>query len=184
MVMGSNNALTCLVLAAALTLVSCKREERRLREPPPIAGRINTISMSSLHPGGGATAAITQNPFEENAWAVSEGKRLFDWYNCSGCHSHGGGGMGPALMDDEWIYGSDPANIFATIVQGRPNGMPSFRGKIPDQQVWELAAFVRSMAGLLGKDVSPARDDDMSAKQQEQSKSADVPDSASTGAAK
>ena len=65
--------------------------------------------------------------------------------------------MGPPLMDDEWIYGSEPQNIYATIVEGRPNGMPSFRGKIPDQQVWELVAYVRSMSGLLRQDVAPPR---------------------------
>ena len=58
---------------------------------------------------------------------------LFTSYNCVGCHgSGGGGGMGPPLKDHKWIYGADPANIFATIVEGRPNGMPSCRNKIPD----------------------------------------------------
>ena len=69
--------------------------------------------------------------------------------------------MGPALMDDKWIYGSDPQNIFATIVQGRPNGMPSFRGKIADFQVAELVAYVRSMSGLAGKEAAPGRNDSM-----------------------
>jgi cytochrome c oxidase cbb3-type subunit 3 len=64
-------------------------------------------------------------------------------------------------MDDVWIYGSEPQNIYATIVQGRPNGMPSFRGKIPDQQVWEIVAFVRSLSGQLPKDVAPGRSDEM-----------------------
>ena len=70
--------------------------------------------------------------------------------------------MGPPLMDDVWIYGSEPQNIYATIVEGRPNGMPSFRGKIPEQQVWELVAYVRSMSGLLRQDVPSARSDHMS----------------------
>ena len=52
-------------------------------------------------------------------------------------------------MDDQWIYGSRPEQIYTDIVQGRPNGMPSFRGKIPDYQVWELVAYVRSMSGQL-----------------------------------
>lgn len=68
------------------------------------------------------------------------------------CHFHGGGGIGPPLMDDLWIYGSEPENIFATIVQSRPNGMPSFGGKIPEFQVWQLAAYVRSLSGLTPKD--------------------------------
>jgi cytochrome c oxidase cbb3-type subunit 3 len=86
---------------------------------------------------------------------------LYSAYNCVGCHAHGGGGMGVALMDDKWIYGSAPEQIFATIIEGRPNGMPSFRGKIPANQVWELVAYVRSLAGLTSKDPAPGRDDHM-----------------------
>jgi cytochrome c oxidase cbb3-type subunit 3 len=54
--------------------------------------------------------------------------------------------MAPDLMDDEWIYGSRLEQIHATIVEGRPNGMPAWGGKIPDQQIWQIAAYVRSMS--------------------------------------
>ena len=53
--------------------------------------------------------------------------------------------MGPALMDDKWIYGGEIQQIAATMLQGRPNGMPSFRDRIPEEQVWQIAAYVRSM---------------------------------------
>jgi cytochrome c oxidase cbb3-type subunit 3 len=89
--------------------------------------------------------------------------------NCSGCHFQGGGGIGPPLMDSEWIYGSEPENIFETIVEGRPNGMPSFRGKLGNDQIWQLVAYVRSMSGLLPKDVASGRNDDMQVRSQEQS---------------
>jgi cytochrome c oxidase cbb3-type subunit 3 len=77
--------------------------------------------------------------------------------------------MGPPLMDARWIYGARPEQIFSTIVEGRPNGMPSFRNKIPDFQVWQLAAYVRSLSGQVSKDVAPSRDDDMSGKTPESS---------------
>ena len=51
-------------------------------------------------------------------------------------------------MDRDWIYGSNPANIFWTIVEGRPQGMPSFGGRIAEGQVWRIVAFVRSLSGL------------------------------------
>jgi cytochrome c oxidase cbb3-type subunit 3 len=111
----------------------------------------------------------------ENAYAVSEGKRLFSQFNCAGCHGQGGGAMGPPLMDDEWIYGAEPENIFATIVQGRPNGMPAFGPRISTSQVWQLAAYVRSMGGLVRKDVAPARSDAMQAKAQEQATTEEPP---------
>ncbi|MDT5295112.1 MAG: cytochrome c oxidase cbb3-type subunit [Acidobacteriota bacterium] len=167
-----------------LSLGGCRREKREFRQAPP-SGTVSTISQSDLHPGASASAIPpTENPDEQNAYAVSEGKRLYDAYNCSGCHFHGGGGIGPPLMDEKWIYGADPANVFSTIVEGRPNGMPSFRGKIPDAQVWQLAAYVRSMSGQLRKDVAPTRDDHMYAKPSEQAtkkeepKSSGVPKSA------
>jgi cytochrome c oxidase cbb3-type subunit 3 len=162
--------ITVLIFAAsAAALVSCEREERGFRVSPPAADRINATTMSDLQPGPVIPVAAVKNEYEENAYAVGEGKRLFDAYNCTGCHSHGGGGIGPPLMDDKWIYGSRPEQIFSTIVEGRPNGMPSFRGKIPDYQVWQLDAYVRSMSGLVSKDVAPGRDDDMSGKTPEAS---------------
>ena len=54
--------------------------------------------------------------------------------------------MGPALMDDEWIYGGRLEQIHQTLVEGRPNGMPAWGGKIPDEQLWQLAAYVRSLS--------------------------------------
>lgn len=106
----------------------------------------------------------TAQAVEKNAFAVSEGKRLFSAYNCNGCHSMGGGGMGPPLMDDKWLYGGKPEDVFATIVAGRPNGMPSFRDRVPEFQVWQLTAYVRSMSGQLRKDVAPSRDDHLQGK--------------------
>lgn len=159
------------ILSIALALLmfatlGCKREERKFREPTPSSTASNGVTMSGLHPASPTQGHVppsgpVNNAYEESAYAVSEGQKLFDQYNCSGCHAHGGGGIGPPLIDESWIYGSQPQNIFSTIVEGRPNGMPSFRGKIPDQQVWELVAFVRSMSGQLKKDVAPGRSDDM-----------------------
>ena len=166
-------------VAAALVLVACRREDRDFR-PPPVPSPAAAATVSALRPGGGTPSPSPANPYEHNAWALSEGKRLFDSYNCSGCHAHGGGGMGPPLMDAQWIYGAEPANLFASIVEGRPNGMPSFRGKIPDDQVWMLAAYVRSMAGLERSDAAPQRSDHMSAAPAEQSRTREPPGDATT----
>jgi cytochrome c oxidase cbb3-type subunit III len=147
--------------ASGLLAPACKRELRQYREAPP-ATTTHDVTVSDLRPGGGSPTAPVHTPYENNAVAVSEGKRLFTAYNCVGCHGHGGGGSGPALMDDEWAYGHEADQIFHTILEGRPNGMPSFRGKVPDYQIWQLAAYVRSMSGLVPKDVAPNRDDHMS----------------------
>jgi cytochrome c oxidase cbb3-type subunit III len=49
-------------------------------------------------------------------------------------------------MGKTWIYGGSVENIASTIVEGRPNGMPSFRSLLPMEQVWELAAYVKSLS--------------------------------------
>jgi cytochrome c oxidase cbb3-type subunit 3 len=154
-----------LVVAIALLAMSgCERERRDFNQPPSAAKVAGSVRLSDLVPGGSPAGAVQSNPLEENAFAVAEGKRMFHWMNCNGCHSEGGGGMGPALMDDVWIYGSEPANIVATILQGRPNGMPSFAGRLNDEQVWQLAAYVRSMSGQLRKDVATSRNDDINSR--------------------
>lgn len=156
--------MVALLFAAAL-LVACEREARRFTTPAddatdtPSAARAGSLQPAMPLTGGVKTAARNRSPYEDNAFAVNQGKRLFNWYNCNGCHSNGGGGIGPALMDSQWKYGSDPASIFTTIVQGRPEGMPSFGGHIPEDQVWQIVAYVRSMSGQLRKDVAPSRAD-------------------------
>jgi cytochrome c oxidase cbb3-type subunit 3 len=155
-------------IAAAATIGTiavsgCQREARALRPTPDISTTSGGVVLTPLRPGGvPPNIAGTLASDQENAYAINEGKRLFDSYNCTGCHAHGGGAIGPALMDERWIYGSEPGNVFATIVEGRPNGMPSFRGRVPDFQVSELVAYVRSMSGLAGGAWGPGRNDSMS----------------------
>jgi cytochrome c oxidase cbb3-type subunit 3 len=163
------------MIAACLICSACKREQRSFTVAPPAAVPIQTIAVSDLHPGSVLPAPPVPNDYEENAFALSEGKRLFTQMNCVGCHAHGGGGMGPPLMDEKWVYGSHPEQIFLTIVQGRPNGMPSFAAKIPNQQVWKLVAYVRSLSGLASSGASPGREDHMKGKPPESSVSKATP---------
>jgi cytochrome c oxidase cbb3-type subunit 3 len=158
-----------ILVLAVLSVAACEREQRRYREPLSAARRPARERLVSLVPGPYTADVHVRSPYAYNAFAISEGKRLFTWYNCVGCHANGGGGMGPPLMDERWIYGSDPENIFSTIVEGRPNGMPSFRGKIPDYQVWQLVAFVQSLSGNVPKDAANGRADSMQVHKQEQS---------------
>ena len=148
-------------LALLLVMTACEREERHFQSSPPGVIPMGIVRMSSNIPGPPMAVDSVLGPYGNNAYAVSQGQKLFTAFNCAGCHSNGGGGMGPPLMDDEWIYGSAPRNIFETIVQGRPNGMPSFGGRIPDQDIWELVAYVRSLSALTPSGTRGARTDNM-----------------------
>jgi cytochrome c oxidase cbb3-type subunit 3 len=164
--MNSSLGLKITVVIVAVICTSCKREERNFRVPPPQAEAAEMVQVDELHAGGPITNSPTPAPisdYKETAYAISQGQQLYEKFNCVGCHAHGGGGMGVALMDDKWIYGSQSQQIFATIVQGRPKGMPSFRGRLTENQVWELAAYVRSLSGLTPRAASPGREDHMGA---------------------
>jgi len=145
------NSLAALAL---LAISACDREERQTRGKP-LAETI-AVSADSRRPDPRAAA------YERNAPAIAQGQQLFTWMNCVGCHSHGGGGMGPPLMDDKWLYGGRIDQIAASIMEGRPRGMPAWQGKLTEQQMWQLAAYVRSLSGQVRKDAVAARADEMS----------------------
>jgi cytochrome c oxidase cbb3-type subunit 3 len=160
------------VLAASLVAFAtggCWREHRQFRGAPAAAARAAPIRLVPIQPGAALAEMTDIGPYDGNAAAIAEGQRLYGWYNCAGCHAPGGGGgMGPALSDEEWIYGSQPQNVHATIVEGRPNGMPSFGGHLPDDQVWKIAAYVRSLSGLESADATAPRADHMESSSQPQ----------------
>src|SRR4051812_816874 len=89
-------------------LAACERESRDFRQPTSaVAAGETGIQESMLHPGGMAPlkagetespAGNLQGPFENNAYAVAEGQKLYEAFNCVGCHAHGGGAIGPPLM--------------------------------------------------------------------------------------
>lgn len=146
------------ICVAALT--SCRREKQEGRPSPArVAVFGDAAVQSTLNPGGTQPSEPSANPYHGEAGAISEGQRLFGWYNCSGCHSNGGGGIGPPLIKTEWIYGGEPANIFDTIVKGRPNGMPTWGKRIPEYQIWQIVAFVRSLNNEEPQSATPARTD-------------------------
>jgi len=144
-----------------LLLASCQREKRDLRPSPTrLAIYGDAAKQSTLLPGGPiGPNPVVNNPYNSSGYDISEGQRLFNWYNCSGCHAHGGGGIGPPLIKTAWTYGGEPANLFDTIVKGRPNGMPSWGGRIPEYQIWQIIAYVRSLNGQQLRSATPLRQD-------------------------
>jgi mono/diheme cytochrome c family protein len=71
---------------------------------------------------------------------------LFTSMNCDGCHGGGAvGAVGPSLTDGRWRYGGADADIFRSIAEGRPKGMPSFGGALQPATIWRLVAYIKSL---------------------------------------
>jgi cytochrome c oxidase cbb3-type subunit 3 len=150
--------------AAALALAGCSREEHHSRSKPIGETVPAGQSPATIFPGNSSPPPLDPRAaiYDNNANAIAAGQQLYSMMNCVGCHAHGGGGMGPPLMDDQWRYGGRIDQIAASIADGRPNGMPSWRGKLTADQIWDLAAYVRSLSGLPSKDAVSSRSDSMS----------------------
>jgi cytochrome c oxidase cbb3-type subunit 3 len=159
------HASLLLIGAAALTLAACDREEHHSRAKPVGETVPAGESPATIFPGNSTPPPLDARAklYDDNANAIGKGQQLFQQMNCVGCHSHGGGGMGPPLMDDQWRYGGRIDQIATTIAEGRPNGMPAWRGKLTEDQIWDLAAYVRSLSGLPSKDAVSSRSEGMSA---------------------
>jgi mono/diheme cytochrome c family protein len=93
-----------------------------------------------------------KNPYEGDKTAIASGAQLFIGYNCLDCHgADGSGAMGPSFQDGRWHFGGAPGDVFESIYQGRPDGMPAWGGRISNEQIWMLTAYVRSLSS---KDLS------------------------------
>jgi cytochrome c oxidase cbb3-type subunit 3 len=146
------------LLLLALLAAGCDRERRDTRGAP--LPESAPLVSAALNP---AIADPRSRIYQNNAAHVSNGQLYFHWMNCTGCHSEGGGGIGPALMDSKWRYGSSMESIVQSISNGRPNGMPAFAGKMTPSQIWQTAAYVRLLAVRVPQSLRSGRSEGVSA---------------------
>jgi cytochrome c oxidase cbb3-type subunit 3 len=105
------------------------------------------VPVTKILPGDVDLAPNIKNPVADDSAAAARGMKYFANFNCVGCHAdNGGGGMGPALSNRAFIYGGKPENIYLTIAQGRPNGMPAWGSLLPSSVIWDLVAYVKSIS--------------------------------------
>ena len=149
---------TIVIASLALVMVQACRDSRA-EEPPravqqvparaaqDLAGRF-VSHAEHIQPGMVKPFAGLQlnNPHEGSANAVETGGKLYVAYNCIDCHgADGGGAMAPSLADGRWHFGGQADEVFESIYQGRPEGMPAWGSLISDDQIWMLVSYVRSL---------------------------------------
>ncbi len=90
-------------------------------------------------------AAAVSAPFVVTAEAVSAGEAVYT-QNCLPCHGSAlEGGIGPSLVDEEWIHGGQSSDVLRTIRQGVPEkGMVPWEGILDPDQINQVAAYILS----------------------------------------
>jgi cytochrome c oxidase cbb3-type subunit III len=115
--------------------------------PSGMAAQWMKVPVVNITPGGVNVRPNIENPVANDPSSLERGMRYFVQFNCVGCHApNGGGGMGPALSNRFFKYGGEPANIFLTISHGRPLGMPSWGAFLPDEVIWDLVSYIKSIS--------------------------------------
>lgn len=76
---------------------------------------------------------------------ISAGRASYE-ANCVACHgSNLEGGIGFNLVDDEWIHGSTPSEIYVSVAEGFPEkGMQPWETLLGQKRVAEIVAYVLS----------------------------------------
>lgn len=131
------------IVLLALVCVGCQNDAATL---PAAGSPPQNAYFIGPQPGPDRAFVLARNPYADNRTVLADGRRLFNWYNCSGCHGdHAGGGMGPSLRDSSWFYGEDEASIFASIAEGRQFGMPAWGSKLPQNDIWKIVTYIKSL---------------------------------------
>jgi cytochrome c oxidase cbb3-type subunit III len=130
-------------------------EQPNVQLPAEAGARINggrasifmQVPVSHLAPGALPNRPGIKNPAAGDPRAAERGMTYFLSFNCVGCHApNGGGGMGPALSNTLFTYGAEPENIYLSIYQGRPNGMPAWGAALPDAVIWDLVTYISKIS--------------------------------------
>jgi len=91
-----------------------------------------------------ASVSMRENPYEFDQKAIAEGKGIYTEH-CAGCHgSDLKGDVGPDLTA-HFRFGETDDVKFASIAEGRPDGMPSFGNQLGRERIWKVLAYVDSI---------------------------------------
>ena len=148
-----------IVLGTTVILAAATAPRVVRQGPSPNAGATDSMRFvahpDNIPPGFPSTdrPLALKNPYEGNAQALKTGAQLYVAYNCIDCHgADGSGAMGPSLADGRWHFGGTAAEVYESIYQGRPEGMPAWGSLLSSDQIWTLVTYVRSLEK--GKDVT------------------------------
>ena len=116
---------------------------------------LSNATTDAQNRGAAVAAGAVKNPVAPRAASVTAGAAAYKKY-CSFCHGADAKGNGPLapkdsmppdLTDATWTLGSTDGEIFTVITNGAgaTSKMIGFKGKMPDQDIWHIINFLRSL---------------------------------------
>jgi mono/diheme cytochrome c family protein len=108
------------------------------------------------NPGGSAEGKKLKNPVASSAASIEAGQKTFTKM-CAFCHGKDAAGNGPmvpkgmttppSLIDEKWERGSTDGEIFLVIREGAGPKfeMKGLKGKLPDEALWNIVNYLRSL---------------------------------------
>lgn len=129
--------ITAFLLTCVFTSISNKSEAQSTKAKPWIAP---------------ASANQLKNPFDGDASAAKEGKKLYVTY-CTPCHGNSGKGDGiaaaavnpkPADHTSAAVQDQTDGAIFWKMTEGR-GPMISYKQLLKDNQRWQLVSYIKTM---------------------------------------
>jgi cytochrome c oxidase cbb3-type subunit 3 len=149
--------LAAVALLVTLLVAACDRVRGdSTTSPAPVAlptdEALNAVPLGA--PPGQAVSVADRiaNPRAGDAQAAAEGEKLFASMNCVYCHgAHASGLMGPPLNGSGWRYGGTPSELYNSIHDGRPQGMPAWGVRLPPDQIWKLVAYLQTLENASGQ---------------------------------
>ncbi|MGB8261362.1 MAG: cytochrome c [Terracidiphilus sp.] len=112
------------------------------------------VISASVAPGPAAQEpAGAKNPAKITAQSQARAKELWE-RDCSFCHNHNGDGKTdmakdfPAgdFTDVKTLAAKSDQDLFTSIRKGKGKMFPEDAGRAKDDEIWNLVAFVRSLA--------------------------------------
>jgi mono/diheme cytochrome c family protein len=103
------------------------------------------------HEAGQALA----NPVEATSASVARGRQRYV-FSCRQCHGNTGkgdgdmshaGGVPSDFTDAVWQHGESDGEIFLVIRDGVTADMLGYQGQIPDEDMWNLVNYIKSLTG-------------------------------------
>ncbi len=99
------------------------------------------LAVTSCTEDQTATSSGTSNVAKQ----VKQGASIYE-EKCLNCHGENGqGGICPNLVDGKWKYGGTDEDIYKSIAEGRPGGMPNWNESLGEEKIKSIVAYIRSL---------------------------------------